>query len=97
MQLKILLNNFNDIFATYKVPPASHKIIHQEINQMLDNGLIQPSMNALDQTLGAVLLQKKPDGREHLVAYASHSLNPAEKNYGTPALKHLAIYWAVIK
>ncbi|KAG9295822.1 hypothetical protein G9A89_009051 [Geosiphon pyriformis] len=29
----------------YRVPPASHKIIHQEINQMLDNGLIQSSMS----------------------------------------------------
>ncbi|KAG9299103.1 hypothetical protein G9A89_020416 [Geosiphon pyriformis] len=66
MQLKMLLNNFNDIFASknefgrtniiqhqiktrdmmpikqraYRVPPASHEIIYQEINQMLDNGLI---------------------------------------------------------
>ncbi|KAG9304834.1 hypothetical protein G9A89_016864 [Geosiphon pyriformis] len=71
MQLKILLNNFNDIFASenefgrtdiiqyqiktgdaipikqkaYKVPPASHKIIHQKINRMLNNGLIQPLMS----------------------------------------------------
>ncbi|KAG9293542.1 hypothetical protein G9A89_005545 [Geosiphon pyriformis] len=70
MQLKMLLNKFNNIFAsknkfgrtsiiqyqiktgdvmpikqrTYRVPPASHKIICQEINQMLDNGLIQPLM-----------------------------------------------------
>ncbi|KAG9305995.1 hypothetical protein G9A89_009319 [Geosiphon pyriformis] len=43
MQLKILLNNFNDIFIktgdampikqrAYRVLPASHEIIHQEIN-----------------------------------------------------------------
>ncbi|KAG9289627.1 hypothetical protein G9A89_014362 [Geosiphon pyriformis] len=49
------------------------------------------------QTLGAVLSQKKPDEQEHPVAYASQSLSLAEKNYGTPALKHLAIYYAVIK
>ncbi|KAG9293202.1 hypothetical protein G9A89_010539 [Geosiphon pyriformis] len=47
--------------------------------------------------LGIVLSQKRPDGREHSVAYASRSLSPTEKNYGTSALKHLAIYWAVTK
>ncbi|KAG9302018.1 hypothetical protein G9A89_021062 [Geosiphon pyriformis] len=71
MQLKMLLNNFNDIFASknefgrtdiiqhqiktgdamsikqraYRVPPANHEIIHQEINQMFDNRLIQLSMS----------------------------------------------------
>ncbi|KAG9299379.1 hypothetical protein G9A89_014028 [Geosiphon pyriformis] len=65
MQLKILLNNFNNIFAS--------------------------------QALGAVLLQRRLDRKKHPVAYVSRSLSPTEKNYGTPALKHLAIYWAVIK
>ncbi|KAG9305039.1 hypothetical protein G9A89_007442 [Geosiphon pyriformis] len=45
----------------------------------------------------AVLLQKRPDRREHPVAYASQSLSSAEKNYETLALEHVAIYWAVIK
>ncbi|KAG9297434.1 hypothetical protein G9A89_020835 [Geosiphon pyriformis] len=49
------------------------------------------------QALGAVLLQKRPDGREHSVIYASRNLSPAEKNYGTLALEQLAIYWAVTK
>ncbi|KAG9303469.1 hypothetical protein G9A89_013796 [Geosiphon pyriformis] len=66
MQLKMLLNNFNDIFPSenkfgrtdiiqnqiktgdampikqraYRVLPASYKIIHQEINRMLNTGLI---------------------------------------------------------
>ncbi|KAG9294191.1 hypothetical protein G9A89_021550 [Geosiphon pyriformis] len=52
---------------------------------------------ASDQALGAVLSQKRPDGKEDPVAYASKNLNPAEKNYGTPVLEHLAIYWTVIK
>ncbi|KAG9294002.1 hypothetical protein G9A89_019340, partial [Geosiphon pyriformis] len=38
-----------------------------------------------------------PDGREHSVVYISKSLSSAEKNYGTPALEYLVIYWAVIK
>ncbi|KAG9299276.1 hypothetical protein G9A89_013924 [Geosiphon pyriformis] len=109
MQLKMLLNNFNNIFASknefgrtdiiqhqiktgdtmpikqqaYRVPPASHKIIYQEINRMLDNR--------------AVLSQRELDGREHLVTYASQSLTSAEKNYKTLELEHLAIYWAVMK
>ncbi|KAG9294493.1 hypothetical protein G9A89_009340 [Geosiphon pyriformis] len=71
MQLKILLNNLNDIFTSenkfgrtdiiqhqiktgdampikqqaYRVPLASHEIICQEINRMLDNRLIQSSMS----------------------------------------------------
>ncbi|KAG9287269.1 hypothetical protein G9A89_008899 [Geosiphon pyriformis] len=49
------------------------------------------------QALRTVLSQKKLDGKEHPVTYASQSLSSAEKNYGTPALKHLAIYWAVRK
>ncbi|KAG9290660.1 hypothetical protein G9A89_011623 [Geosiphon pyriformis] len=91
----------------YRVPPASHEIIHQKINRMLDNRLIQSLMSpckpfiitidASGQALEAVLSQKGPNRREHLVAYTSKSLSPAEKNYGTLALEHLAIYWAVIK
>ncbi|KAG9284733.1 hypothetical protein G9A89_003036 [Geosiphon pyriformis] len=49
------------------------------------------------QALGAILSQKGPDGREHSVTYISRSLSPAKINYETPALEHLAIYWAVMK
>ncbi|KAG9291294.1 hypothetical protein G9A89_021796 [Geosiphon pyriformis] len=71
MQLKMLFNNFNNIFASknefgrtdiiqhqiktgnampikqkaYRVLSVSHEIIHQEINQMLDNRLIQSLMS----------------------------------------------------
>ncbi|KAG9286409.1 hypothetical protein G9A89_014575 [Geosiphon pyriformis] len=50
-------------------------------------------MNASGQVLEAVLSQKKPDRQEHPVVYTSRSLSPAEKNYETPALEYLAIYW----
>ncbi|KAG9303218.1 hypothetical protein G9A89_003340 [Geosiphon pyriformis] len=53
--------------------------------------------NASGQALRVVLSQKKLNRQEHPVVYTSKSLSSAEKNYRTPALKHLAIYWAVIK
>jgi hypothetical protein len=46
--------------------------------------------------LGAVLYQKV-DGREHVIAYASRSLNKAEKNYPAHKLEFLALKWAITK
>ena len=44
--------------------------------------------------LGAVLYQKQ-DGIDRVVAYASRSLKPAEKNYPAHKLEFLALKWAV--
>ena len=44
--------------------------------------------------LGAVLYQQQ-DSRDRVVAYASRSLKPAEKNYPAHKLEFLALKWAV--
>ena len=41
--------------------------------------------------VGAVLLQKKPDGKKHPIAYYSSTLNAAERNYDIYDLELLAI------
>ena len=45
--------------------------------------------------LGAILSQQQPDGTIHPVAYASRSLNQAERNYRITELETLAAVWAV--
>ena len=44
---------------------------------------------------GAVLYQEGEDGKNRVIAYASRSLNPAEKNYLAHKLEFLALKWAV--
>ena len=44
--------------------------------------------------LGAILYQKQ-DGKDRVVAYASRSLKPSEKNYPAHKLEFLALKWAI--
>ena len=51
--------------------------------------------DACGKGLGAVLSQRQSDGILHPVAYASHSLSPAERNYSVTDLETLAVVWAM--
>ena len=47
--------------------------------------------------LGAVLMQVQDDSKLHPVAYASRSLNAAERNYSITELETLAVVWALTR
>ena len=51
--------------------------------------------DASKEGLGAVLSQKKDDGRFHPVAYGSRALTMHEKNYHSTKLEFLALKWAI--
>ena len=50
--------------------------------------------DASDLGLGAVLYQYDNDNGKRVVAYASRSLSPSEKNYPAHKLEFLALKWA---
>ena len=54
-------------------------------------------MDASGKGLGAVLSQKQDDGRYHLVAYTSRTMNETEQRYHSNKQEFLALKWAVME
>ena len=46
---------------------------------------------------GAILMQTAPDGKEHVLAYASKATQPNEKKWSTTELEAAAVIWALEK
>ena len=54
------------------------------------------STSTFTSGLGAVFCQDQGDrAGAHMLAYASRSLKPSEKNYSPYKLEFLAMYWAI--
>src|ERR1044072_8309530 len=47
--------------------------------------------------IGAVLVQKDKEGKEHPIAYFSKALTPCERNYDTTNMEALAVIQAIKK
>ena len=66
-------------------------LAHPELDKQFE-----VEVNASGFALGAVLLQKKADGKKHPIAYYSSTLNAAERNYDIYELEYLAIHRAMM-
>jgi transposase InsO family protein len=89
--------------ATFEWTPEREKSI-QELKRLLttDPVLKAPELDkpfimhtdASNAAIGVTLLQASDDGVEHPVAYASRTLNKAERNYSTTEREALAVVYA---
>ena len=76
-----------DAFETLKSRVTSEPVLaHPELDKQFEL-----EVDASGFAVGAVLLQKKPDGKKHPIAYYSSTLNAAERNYDIYDLELLAI------
>ena len=66
-------------------------LAHPELDKQFE-----VEVDASGFALGAVLLQKKTDGKKHPIVYYSSTLNAAERNYDIYELEYLAIHRAMM-
>ncbi len=59
------------------------------------NDQFELEVDTLGYTVGAVLLQRKEDGKKHPIGYYSATLNEAQRNYDIYDLELLAIVMAL--
>ena len=87
-----------------QLPPEAREVVQMLKEKILTSPLMafpdfaKPfllEMDASKEGLGAVLSQKRDDGRFHPVTFGSHSLMPTERNYHSSKLEFLALKWGV--
>ena len=89
-----------------QLPPEAHEAVRMLKEKILTSPLLvfpdftKPFLletDASKEGLGAILSHKQDDGRFHPVAFGSHSLTPAEKNYHSSKLEFLALKLGVME
>ena len=81
-----------EVFNNLKEHVTSEPVLaHPELDKQFE-----VEVNASGFALGAVLLQKKADGKKHPIAYYLATLNAAERNYDIYELEYLAIHQAMM-
>ena len=81
-----------EAFKALKERVSSEPVLaHPELDKQFE-----VEVDASGFALGAVLLQKKSDGKKHPIAYYSSTLNAAERNYDIYELEYLAIHRAMM-
>ena len=80
------------MFNALKERVTSEPVLgHPELDKQFE-----VEVDASGFALGAVLLQKKSDGKKHPIAYYSSTLNAVERNYDIYKLEYLAIHRAMM-
>ena len=81
-----------EVFNALKEHVTSEPVLaHPELDKQFE-----VEVDASGFALGAVLLQKKSDGKKHPITYYSSTLNAAERNYDIYELEYLAIHRAMM-